>query len=593
MSKLAILWHLHQPEYRDPRTGRPVMPWTRLHALRGYRDLFVETLERDLPVTLNVVPVLLDQLMDYASGITDDHLDLTRVPADALTTDQISTIRATFVCGHPVMQDKHPGYVRLRERVLGSSALGVGELRDLQVWSTLSWFGATALRDHPSLASLQRRGGGFSEDDKRQMLRVQAAILEELPLVLGRVARETRASVSTTPYNHPILPLLIDVRHAARCMPSVPSDLTFAWPEDASLHLERARGRMAEALGRPPVGLWPSEGSVSPEVVALAARAGFRWLATDDGVLRRSARTEATRPGPWDLGEGMVGFFRDHDLSDRVGFRYARMGAAEAVRDLLGTAEERAGGGILSLVLDGENPWEAFPDAGEEFRTRLYDGLEKGPIRGISMDLAATAETVGRVSRLHTGSWIGADFRIWFGHEDDYEAWRQLAACRDAVERSPNRDAALEILLPAEGSDWTWWYGPEFDTPFKGVFDGLFRAHLKAAWEATGEPVPEALDKPIGSGPAPRIVLPTNFVTPRLTSQVRWVHWQGAGSVAWPPSGAMSRGVRHTERMLFGRDLAGCVWLRIDLPEELPEEPESRWRIHVDGRQIDLPYKIG
>lgn len=589
---LAILWHLHQPDYRDPRTGRPTMPWVRLHGLRGYRDLLVESVEEGIAVTINVVPSLLDQLLHYANGGDDPHLALTRRPADTLTPDEIVEVCGTFPCGHHAMSDAHPAYRRLRSRIEGGSRPSVDELRDLQVWSTLAWFGATAARDFPEIGELWAKGHGFDEQDKAAMLSVQQRIMDEIPARLRAVAEADGPSLSTTPYYHPILPLVIDARHARRCMPHVP-EIDFAWPDDALRQLVDARSRLEELVGVRPIGLWPSEGSVSPEVVELAGRAGFRWLATDEGVLARS-EGQRRRPGPggWELGHGVTGFFRDRDLSDRIGFHYAHAEPGAAARELLGLAAERAGDGVLLIALDGENPWEAFADAGAAFRSALYRGLS-GPLTAITLDEAASREPVGAVSRLHTGSWIHADFQIWFGHEDDRRAWKAVGEARRAVEACDDpeaREAAMPHILAAEGSDWTWWYGTEFSTPFAGHFDELFRAHLRAAWEAIGRRPPRSLDVPIASVRAVELVEPARLLAPTLTEDPSWIQWTGSGELRWA-GGSMAHGVRHLREVRFGWSVDGQLWLRLELATPLPpEEDGTSWEITVGDRRVTLPY---
>lgn len=595
MTQLAILLHMHQPDYRHPETGRPVMPWARLHALRGYRDVPVEVLENDVSLTVNLVPSLLDQLMDYAAGARDEHLDLTERAAASLSPEEIDRVRSTFIAGHPAMIQAHPAYEVLRRRVQGGDALGHSALRDLQVWSTLAWFGATALRDFPALGELQRKGAGFSEAEKAAMLAIQRKILEEIPGLFARLAKAGRLSAS--PCCHPILPLLVDTAHARRCMPQLPDEVAFRWPEDAALHLRLARDRFAEVFGVAPLGLWPSEGSVSPEVVKLAGEAGFRWLVTDEEVLHRSDRDGARNLGAWDLGHGVRGFFRDHELSDRIGFQYARWNAEDAVADLLGGAARR-GEGTVVIALDGENPWEAWADAGAAFRAQLFDALKKGPHRAVSLDEAALAPPVGVVHRLHTGSWINADFHIWYGHADDRAAWRRIAAARAAVEAAPEprRSAALRRLLPAEGSDWMWWYGDDFSTPFAPVFDQLFREHLRGVYRTLGVEAPADLDVPIGKGAAPpELILPTGPISPRLEAHPRWLHWYGAGEVIWPPQGAMARVGRTLPRVRFGwsHDEGGeiqALWLRIGAdPGRVGVDASAQCRLQIGALNVTFP----
>ncbi|MFT4628293.1 MAG: alpha-amylase/alpha-mannosidase (GH57 family) [Myxococcota bacterium] len=586
-ARLAVLWHLHQPDYRDPLTGRPTMPWVRMHALRGYRDLFVELAEEDVAMTVNVVPSLLDQLLHYAAGGGDDHLDLVVVPASDLTPAQAQRAAAELPGGHEAMARPHPSWWSLRRRVLGGDGLSTQDLRDLQVWSVLQWFGATACRDHEAIDALRARGHGYSEADKAMLLDVQRRVLVALPDQLRRLVSATEPALSTSPYFHPILPLLVDARHARRCMPDLPDEVEFAFPEDAMRQLVDARERVEALTGSAPMGLWPSEGSVSPEVVEIAAAAGFRWLASDGDVLERSDRSHARRSGGWDLGHDMIGFFRDHELSDRVGFRYATARPDDAARDLLGAVAERAPGGVLTVALDGENPWEAFEDAGAGFRQALYRGLRDGQVRAVTLDVAAREPTVGRVKRLHTGSWIRADFHIWIGHPTDRAAWRMLAAVRRAVQRcgsEAHRDAAMPHVLAAEGSDWTWWYGEDFSTPYARHFDALFRAHVAAAWRAIGVAVPASVGRPL-CGIDEAVSPPTGFISPRLSADPTWWAWQGAGQLRFP-EGAMARGGRSVRGVRFGWDRDSTLWLWVELSGAAAE---AQIQLRVGGVDLEVP----
>lgn len=587
---IGLLWHLHQPEYRDPVTKIPMMPWTRLHALRGYRDLLLESVESGVPWTLNIVPGLWEQLLHYAEGGSDSHLDTSRRGADTLEPDEIDAVLRTFPTGHPSMRNT-PRYRELEDRILAGRALTVADLRDLQVLSTLVWFGATARRDFPVLDELIAKGGGFDESDKAAMLGVQDQVLAQLPALLARFGETAGPALSTTPLHHPILPLLVNLRHAGRSTAD-PPDVDFEWPQDARLQLDRGRQAMARWTGRAPRGCWPSEGSVSPEVVQLIAEAGFSWLCTDDGVLARSRIERFHRgSGGWDLGHGLTGFFRDHELSDRIGFDYARWDAAEAVADFA----HRAGRieGVAVVALDGENPWEAFPDAGAEFRKRLIEVLLRD---GITLDAAAELSPVGRVEHLHSGSWIGANFDIWAGAPEDHAAWAMLARARDRVEVAESgRDEAIEHLLAAEGSDWFWWYGPEFDTPFADAFDAAFRAHVAAAYRAIGSEIPADVGQPIAAS-GPRITPPDRAIAPQGPAITQWI---GAGRWALA-QGSMARAAGAV--VLYGWGLDGALWLRLppgvsslviagqtlDVEPVVRVDVEPGVEVRIDGQVAEL-----
>lgn len=559
------------------------MPWARLHGLRGYRDLLVESLEADAPWMIDVVPVLIEQLNRYAAGGDDDHLRLTATPASELSPAEVTRLRHSFVGGHPAMRAAHPTWDGLAKRLSHGDELSVASLRDAQVWSTLAWFGATALRDYPALVQLRRKAQGFTEQDKAELLAVQADVLASLPRLLASASQA--GLLVGCALHHPILPLLVDTRHARRSLPNAPTDVGFAWPEDALRHLVEGRAALA-ALGRAPRGLWPPEGAVSPEVVELAAQAGYTWLASDEEVLARSGRDGAGL-GPWDLGHGMRGFFRDRDLSDRIGFRYATVPASEAVADLVNTARRR--GGLRPVILDGENPWESFPDAGAAFRDRLLDALRTGPVRGVRLDAAAQEPACGVVSRLHTGSWIRGDLSVWFGHPADHAAWRALAEARAAIEQAPQREAGLTRLLPAEASDWTWWYGEDFDTPFAADFDALYRAHLQAAWRAAGLTPPTHLDAPLVVG-RQQVTPPRGLVEADLSGVVRWVHWANAGRALPDAGGAMAVAIQAVREVRFGWDEGGRLWALVCLDAH---RAGGAWRIWVGETVLELEDEPG
>lgn len=474
---LSVLLHFHQPDYRDPRTGEPVMPWVRLHATRGYRDVLRTVRDTGAPVTVNLVGVLLDQLDHYARGGTDAWLRVAEPPPEALSPGERAWMVEHFFAANPRVFDWYPAYGRLRARARAGERLDDAALRDLQVWAQLAWFGYTALGDWPELGELRRKGEGYTEAEKARVLAIQRRILGEIPELLPGLPE-----VSASPMYHPILPLLVDTSHASRAHPGLP-DPGFRDPEDALAQLVEGRRRVEAAVGRPVDGLWPSEGSVSPEAMEVAAAAGFRWFASDEAVLARSEHDPGGPPGPWRVG-AMVGVFRDRELSDRIGFRYADADGVQAVHDLVASAGSRP----VLLALDGENPWESYPDAGRRFLDALCACTRLRTVGDLADD-----PPVGRVVRLHTGSWVFGHLGIWIGHEEDRDAWRLLARCHADWVAAGRPEAARRHVHAAEGSDWFWWYGEDFSTSEADTFDALFRGHLVAAWRTMGiEPPPEA-----------------------------------------------------------------------------------------------------
>lgn len=591
MTRIAFLWHHHQPDYRDPDTGRPTMPWVRLHALRGYRDLGLALLESGCPMTVNLVPSLIDQLSWYAKGGDDPHLVLTERPAESLSPAERRRVLHTFVAGHPKLFAAHPAAARLAAMREAGALERTEDLRDLQLWSTLAWVGWTGLRDAPELEALRKKGRGFSEDDKAVMLRACARLVAEILPIYRRLA-QAQGEISASAYYHPILPLVIDLRCARRNLPHL-RDVElppFSWPQDAAQQLLRGRARVEEVVGAPVRGLWPSEGSVSPELVPLAAAAGFRWLVSDEEVLRRSDHSHSASGGPWDLGDSVRGFFRDRSISDAIGFRFASRPAREAVDELLHMARGRQG--VVCVALDGENPWEAWPDAGREFMQQLMGRLqgEKG-LRAVTLSEAAELPPSGAVRRLHTGSWINANFQIWAGDAEDQLAWRQLSEARAAVAAAEDPPDALEPLLAAEGSDWFWWYGGQFSTPFALEFDRLFRAQIAAAWRRLGLPVPEGLAIPIKREVPPSAALAqaSRSIAPPMDGQSDvYFDWAGAGELRCElAGGVMAHGASHLAAVRWGRQ-ADRLLIRLVHQTPQPDEPPgTEWALVIESAAPD------
>ena len=485
-ARIALLLHMHQPDYIDPETDAPVMPWVRLHACRGYLDVPVLAAELGARFTLNVVPSLLDQLEFYVNGGTDKWEALSRTPAEQLAHEDIAFLRLRFFHGHPAMRRTSVRYQELESQ--RETLSGPQDLRDLQVWSNLAWMGVVARRE-PFIAGLIAQDRGFSHAQLIELMDLQRTLVARV-LPLWREAPE----VSCSPYTHPILPLLVNFEHCRRSLPHVPpGEVAFAWPDDAARQVTEGLDRVEAVLGRRPEGMWPSEGSVGPEVARICGAAGVKWLTTDEGVLHRSERdAPADVRRVWHVAETAVSIvFRNRDLSDRIGFQYATWDGRAAAEDLLSAAGKS---GIMPVILDGENPWESYPDAGEAFLTHLFSSG-----RVCSIGDAVQAMPRGTIRHLHTGSWINADLGIWAGDPMDRAGWRRLAPLRAAWESAGRPEAAWPHIRAAEGSDWFWWYGPEHHTEMRDLFDRLFNAHLEAGWRAIGQAPPDSLRRPVWS----------------------------------------------------------------------------------------------
>lgn len=620
---LAFVWHMHQPSYRDPANGQLALPWVRLHATRAYFDMawLLEQHPR-MKASINLVPVLVEQIEAYGAGERDRYWGLSRKPARQLTTAERAFLLRHFF-SVPVATDIQPRarYWRLHQRQRGGrrqpSDFSVDDMRDLQVLFNLAWFGFGARAEYPLIDRLEKKGHGFTEDEKRKLLDLQIAVLRRLLPLYRRLSERGQIELTTTPYYHPILPLLIDSDTAARCQPQQPLPPRFAWPADARAQVKRAIEAHTDVFGAPPAGIWPAEGAVSPEAMELFARCGLRWTATDEAQLWQSlgARAEpGDRYRPWrlDVDGGHIDVvFRDRTLSDLIGFTYARNPAAVAVEDLIGRLDaigaqhgEDDEPVLVTIALDGENPWEHYPESGLRFLEGLYEALSgRDDIVTVQVGAHLAAHPPrGRLETVHSGSWIGGDYHIWIGSAVENQAWRVLGEARQFFARKAPEavpaavEQARRHLLQAEGSDWFWWYGDHFASENDEDFDHLFRGHLRAVYGLLGGEPPAALDRSLYPGRLrDETVPPTALISPRFdTAASTYFDWSGAGRLDLAgPAGSMYQAARYFGRLRYGFDLER-LYLRFEpLPDGAPADLSGlTLRVQVrghDDRVVELP----
>jgi len=513
---------MHQPYYLDPETGESVLPWVRLHALKDYWGMVALVDEcPGMRATFNLVPSLVEQVEAYAQERTwDRQLVLGLREPGTLDAGEASWfVREAFHAHPPTMIEPYPRYAELWRRHLSGQAFDLAALGDLQVLQKLAWVDPDVAASDRRVRRLVERGRGFDAADRATLRAVELDVLRRIVPAWRAAAARGHVELACSPYFHPILPLLCDSAAHHDAFPGAPlPDPPFTWPADADEHLARAIRAHTAWFGQRPAGVWPSEGSVSPAAAEAIARAGFRWMATDEDILRRS-RTLAGLPTPDVLkfrthevttpaGAVRV-LFRDHGLSDAVGFVYQRWPADAAVDDFIARlhdigAHSAAAGptpAVVPVILDGENAWEHYAGGGRPFLRRLYQRLVEAPgLEPVTMSEATSGE-VTPLTRLFSGSWIHADFGIWIGHADDRRAWTQLGHLRERFEArrstlTPEAEAAaLEAILAAEGSDWFWWYGDDHSSAHDREFDALFRRHLRRAWRAMGSEPPDDLHR--------------------------------------------------------------------------------------------------
>ena len=411
--KVVLCWHMHQPEYRDMRSGEYQLPWTYLHGIKDYGDM-VAHLEAvpEARVVVNFTPILLEQIDDYSrqisaylqgNGIIKDPLLAALVEPvlpteperrmalikDCLRANEERLIKPFKVYRHLAGMghwlDKHHSALMYVDNQY---------LADLLVWHHLAWTGETVRRADSRISRLIKKGTGFTFEDRRSLLEV---IGELLATVLSRyrvLAERGQIELSVTPYAHPIVPLLLDLESATEAMPEATLPLCSNYPggeERVRWHIRHGLDIFQRFFGFSPQGCWPSEGSVSEPTVKLLSECGFKWIASGGNVLHNSLKRFVPEYLEQDgncvhrafrlQGADTHCFFRDDGLSDLIGFTYSDWHADDAVANLLHHLENIAAScppqtnQVVSIILDGENPWEHYPQNGYYFLEALYRGL--------------------------------------------------------------------------------------------------------------------------------------------------------------------------------------------------------------------------
>jgi alpha-amylase/alpha-mannosidase (GH57 family) len=624
---LMLLWHMHQPFYKDLAEGAYTMPWVRLHALKDYYGMVA--MLREFPAvhaTFNLVPSLIIQLEEYARGeAREESFELAFKPADQLTSKERENLSiAAFQVNRENLMSRYPRFKELYELAhrTGQSApevrrFSADDFRDLQVLSQLAWFDEVYLANDPEVKRLVKKGRDYSENDKSILFGKESEIFKVTLEEYRQAAERGQIEISTSPFYHPILPLLCDTDIAAESHPGVRlPQRRFMHPEDARDQLQAAIALSERVFGKRPQGLWPSEGSVSDEVLRLAASEGFGWAATDEGVLGRSLQLgfyrqpdgtvwnghELYRPHRFAAGEREISiFFRDHELSDLIGFVYSRMDAHQAAADLhrrIRAAAASTGDrpSVVSVILDGENAWEFFPGNGREFLKSFFGRIAADPeLQAVTASEALELVEAGKLTHVVPGSWINANFDVWIGAEEDNRAWDLLANARDyfaSHSRLPTVSPQLamvaqEELWIAEGSDWNWWYGPEHSTANDEEFDRLYRTHLSNVYRLLGGSPPDELAAPIKHVKAKETITPpSGLIDPTIDGHVSsYFEWLGAGVYTPDPSsGSMHGAAQFVEALYYGYNRQ-ALFLRIDFnPAFLSEHQDFEVRIHCCGR---------
>jgi len=540
-----LTWHQHQPLYYKDENGVYTRPWVRVHATKDYLDMAQKVAEyQDVHVTFNLTPSLIRQLNELAAGAKDIYWVLAEKPVSELTEEEKQFILERFFdVNWENIISRYPRYQELLNNRGSGDAESVQaametftdqDFIDLQVWFNLAWFDPQFLSEEP-LVSLVEKGENFSQDDKTILFDQVTEILQRVIPYHAELQETGQIEVTTTPYAHPILPLIYDNQLALVGNPSaeMPENL-FSYPQDAEKHLELSVEMYKENFGRDVRGLWPGEGSVAQEIVPLVADAGYTYMQTGEPVLAKSLGIDSfTRDStgsvqqPDDLyrpyyvsdedGNQVAVFFRDGTLSDYIGFDYSGMEGEAAAQDLIDhlegiqaglQANEVPGPHVVSIILDGENAWEYYENDGNEFFHALYRKFSDSEI----LQTITPSEYLEMfpdqrsLDDLFPGAWFSPNYDTWIGESEESVAWDYLAEVREDLSTYETGEAssgdvevaeAFDFMYLAEGSDWFWWYGADQDSGQDSYFDEGYRALLAGVYQSLGIEVPDFIGVPI------------------------------------------------------------------------------------------------
>lgn len=535
---------MHQPEYRDLRNGEYHLPWTYLHTIKDYVDM-VAHLENDIGARaiVNFAPVLLEQIDDYAQQLNGylNHGKALRDPLLASLADPVlmlddekrlyiikSCLRANKERLIEPFEDFEKLVDMAETAIKNKEILGYYSeqyFTDLLVWYHLAWTAETVRQTDERIKSLIKKARQFTLHDRHLLIEVFNELISSVIPRYRKLAEEARIELSMTPYAHPIVPLLINFDSARQSMPEVDLPLANDYPdgwERSKWHMKKGIEVFKHYFGFEPQGCWPSEGSISEGMIELASEVGIKWLASGETVLRNSLNksnmdTDNCIHESYLYRENSVScFFRDDGLSDMIGFKYSTWHADDAVANFINHLESIAENcadkpdAIISVILDGENAWEYYPQNAYHFISALYEKIgEHKDLNLTTYNEYLKKHSANKVlNEIVAGSWVYGTFSTWIGEKDKNRAWDMLVEAKKVYDRVVNegtlsieeRQCADMQLATCESSDWFWWFGEYNSAESVAAFDEQYRLHLSNLYQILRAQPPEYLTKAFSFG---------------------------------------------------------------------------------------------
>lgn len=602
---------MHQPVYKSEQNGIYLMPWVRLRAVKDYLDmLMVMDKFSGLKLNFNLVPMLVFSLYDYGYNGAHDILSrLTITPVEELTDDEKEFILNHFFdVNYQNMVLTNPEYKKLYDKRFQNGDCTINdfspqEYSDIMAWFNLVWFDPM-WKSNPEIKTLmEKKNGEFTQSDREKIISLQRDLIKKIIPAYKKYQEDGKIEISTSPYYHPILPVLLDIKDVVSANPNaVYPELNSDMTQDAVYNIKLALDKFEEIFGKRPEGMWPSEQCVSEKTLQLFMDQGIKWTITDEGVLEQTLKKEFVRDfrgyleDPYELchsyrykyGDKQIGLlFRDAVLPNLIGFEYPNHDPVKAANDLydrIKTKQKKLQNSpdkmhLLTIAMDGENCWENYSNDGHEFLETLYkliledDELETVRVSDYmeAVNKLDWSGTPFELEHVKSGSWINRDFLLWIGEPTKNLAWSYMDKARcDLLEyskkhpNSPNLQSAWEELWISQSSDWYWWYGEPNDSGQDDIFDHLFREHLKNIYKIIKKPVPAYLEAPLAEFIEARSRYPkAPFVKFELTGKGSDDKWESGGCIDIPAPPTMQE-KRFFNKICFGYD-AKNLYLRFDI----------------------------
>ena len=605
---IAFYWHMHQPVYQLSPEGDFLMPWVRLHAVKDYLDMvLILDKFKNIKLNFNLVPVLLDALVDYGqNNMHDIHSRLTVTDVNDLTDDDKQFIINNFFDANfhsMILPDKE--YNRLYQKYQSTfendiSIFSLQEYSDLMALFNLAWFDPVYKNKYPDLKKLIKKGKNYTLDDRIKIIEIQRDIIRKIIPTYKKFMEKGKIEITTSPYYHPILPILLDIKSIKKSADStLPSNLKMEL--DARIQTEMAINRIEELFGKKPQGIWPSEHCINSKVLNMLKSLGINWTISDEGILSNSINFEFVRDfrgyleDPYHLlksydYKGIKIIFRDSVIPNLIGFEYPNHPPKAAANDLydrikaaqnklLSSPDENH---LLTIAMDGENCWENYKEDGAEFLSEIYSLIEKDPtLETVLISDYLAKDTPKTLNKISSGSWVNRNFKLWIDEPLKDLAWTYLKQVRDDFSAfvkqnplHPNIEAARRELFICEGSDWFWWYGEPNDSGRDNIFDYIFREHLKNIYLYLGLEPPQYLETPLLSAIAKPSRYPKGEFTPLLDGQEHEDEiWQNAGCIKIPDGPVLDKD-KFFDRICFGFD-KNNLYLRFYINEYNKQSPAN------------------